>query len=106
MNNNKKFSAIRQAGLIAGVLLGAAIAAQAQPASPEGIWDFRISGSQRGVAFVTFNKDNTLNGWEIVTHRPHSTGSSNPRGGTNSAPSTSTDSFFGYTPLSGNWNQA
>jgi hypothetical protein len=58
--------------------------------SPVGDWDFSFSGSEKGVAQVTFLGDYTLTGFEILMPgkpRKDSSGDSNPRGG----PSTDVD---------------
>src|SRR5215813_6120335 len=55
------------AWLLSGaVLCLAATGAHAQN-DPSGTWDFVVSGSQQGVAFLTFNKDFTLSGFEVIT---------------------------------------
>ena len=57
--------------------------------SPVGDWDFYFSGSQKGVAQVTFLGDFTLTGFEILMPgKPRPSGSSaaaNPRGGTSTS---------------------
>src|SRR5262245_54787028 len=56
---------------VASLLLGSTTV-RAQPASfsPEGTWDLVFSGSQKGLAVITFNSDNTLTGYEIVRPAP------------------------------------
>src|ERR1043166_6504892 len=56
------------AALSAALLLlgGTAPMARAQT-FPIGTWDLVISGSQRGVAQLTFASDNTITGTEIMT---------------------------------------
>jgi hypothetical protein len=114
MNSSKTImsgAGLRAALLAAGVLAGAlAGVAQAQPVSPTGNWDFVISGAEQGVGFLTFNGDNTLGGWEVVTFRPHNT-ISTPEIGRNGGGSTTTTTsssffFFGFTPVTGNWSVA
>ena len=58
--------------------------------SPVGDWDFYFSGSEKGVAQVTFLGDFTLTGFEILMPgkpRSNSSADTNPRGG----PSTGVD---------------
>lgn len=56
---------------VAGLLLGSpATRAQTAPPSPVGDWDLVFSGSQKGLAVLTFNSDNTLTGHEIVRPTP------------------------------------
>jgi hypothetical protein len=94
---------------------GSVLRSQAQN-SPEGTWDLVLSGSQRGVAQITFLPDQTLFGLEIVTDKPRSSsagGSANPRGGEedgsreeNGTSGSSTNlgsSIYGRVGLSGIW---
>lgn len=85
--------------------------AQAQT-SPVGTWDFILSGSQKGVAFISFSNDFTLRGTEVVTVKPADAPDSNPRqprpGGIRVDGSSSTNSstnvyFFGTTDIRGVW---
>jgi hypothetical protein len=91
--------------------------AQALPPSPVGTWDFVVSGSQQGVAFLTFNKDFSISGYEVLTFKSSvpSTDARNPTGGdtgrggltsTNSSGSssnTSTTLIIGFGPVEGFW---
>jgi hypothetical protein len=52
---------------LAAAALLCATAAQAQFNSPVGTWDFIITGAERGVAYITFEDDFTLSGYEVVT---------------------------------------
>ena len=84
---------------------------QAQIA-PDGAWDLVVSGSQRGLAQITFNPDFTLEGVEIITFK-RTTGTSsdddNPRGnsdetrGGTTIVSGSTTNFYGMGALTGSW---
>src|SRR6185369_12487987 len=118
MNSNKTNSSSwrLRAGLLAGCVLAGALAAgvaNAQPVSPVGNWDFRITGSQQGVGFLQFLDDGTILGWEAVTHRqtiPSSDQSDlrgntggGDRGGSTSSGTNSTFQFIGYTPVIGSW---
>jgi hypothetical protein len=99
----------RMAG-IAAALLGAAASVIAQN-SPVGDWDFVLSGSQKGVAQITFNSDFTLSGTEVITTRPDAAPDENERGGPDPATRTPTSEngsttntfFFGSSPLTGTW---
>jgi hypothetical protein len=51
----------------AGLTLAVAHSALAQFASPVGTWDFVVNGRENGVAYVTFNSDFTLSGYEVLT---------------------------------------
>jgi len=101
-----------RAALLAGCVLAGAFAgvAQVQPASPVGNWDFVVSGAEQGVAFLTFNADNSIGGWEVITFRPNnnvSTSEIGRNGGVSSNAAPTVDFFFfGYTPVTGNWNFA
>lgn len=69
------------------VIAGSAVQTQAAAFdSPVGDWDFSFSGSEKGVAQITFLGDNTLTGFEILTPgKPLASGTvpdTNPRGGT------------------------
>ena len=105
----------RAAAFSAACLLLGSIApiAQAQPASPVQVWDIVVSGTQRGLAQITFSSDFTLSGVEIITGTIHdSSTDTNPRGpffsgsrlpfpeNTNSTPVTN---FYGRAYLSGRW---
>src|ERR1044071_1191804 len=116
MNSNKTNSSSRRlrAELLAGCLLAGALAAgvaNAQPVSPVGDWDFRITGSQQGVGFLHFESDGPIHGWEAVTHRqsiPSSDqsdlrGNTGSRGGSTSSGSNNVFYFIGYTPVTGSW---
>lgn len=72
---------------VALVIAGSTVQTQAAAFdSPVGDWDFSFSGSEKGVAQITFLGDNTLTGFEILAPgKPLSSGTtpeSNPRGGT------------------------
>jgi len=97
------------------VLCNAAPSARGQN-SPEGTWDFVLSGNQRGVAQITFLPDHTLTGAEIITVKQSSnrTNSVNddPRGGfggesrtpsTGGGSSSSVTNFYGKANLAGSW---
>jgi hypothetical protein len=97
-----------------GLFLGASLlCALATPAraqeDPSGTWDFVISGSQQGVAFLTFEKDFSINGFEIITsYTPPVT--EDGRGGTENdrdpsvSATLSNQVLIGFTPVSGTWN--
>lgn len=78
------------AGSLAALVIGGATAnvVAAPFDSPVGDWDFSFSGSQKGVAQITFLGDNTLTGFEILAPgKPLSSGTTpdtNPRGGPSS----------------------
>jgi len=99
-----------RAALLAGCALAGALAgtAMAQPGSPVGDWDIVVTGSQQGVAFLHFESDFTIHGWEAVTHRQAlpSTFDPNQRGDTTPAPAAGVFYFIGYTPVTGSWNFA
>ena len=102
------------AALSAALLLlgGTAPMARAQT-FPIGTWDLVISGSQRGVAQLTFASDNTITGTEIMTATIRNASSdTNPRGpffsGTRSPfpenPNpTPVTNFYGRAFISGTW---
>ena len=41
--------------------------AAAQPVSPAGTWDLIISGTEKGVAYITFDEGGTLSGYETLS---------------------------------------
>jgi len=119
MNSTKTIWSSRRlrAAVLAGCVLAGALAgtASAQPGSPVGDWDVRVTGGSQGVAFLHFESDFTLHGWEVITRHvaPVSSDLSDlrgntGRGGDGSATSSTSVSFFffGYTPLTGAWNFA
>src|SRR6185295_15535601 len=53
--------------LALGLLLGALPQGAFAQVSPVGDWDFVISGSKRGVAFITFSNDFSLSGSQITS---------------------------------------
>jgi hypothetical protein len=55
------------AGLLILGCLGISNVSQAQFYSPEGTWDFVVLGAERGVAYITFEDDFTLSGYEVLT---------------------------------------
>ncbi len=94
---------------IAAALFGAVASVIAQN-SPVGDWDFVLSGSQKGVAQITFNSDFTLSGTEVITARPDPAPDENERGGPDPASrhplpgeGTTNTFFFGSSPLVGTW---
>ncbi len=102
---------------VAGLLLGSSATRAQTPPSPVGDWDLVYSGSQKGLAVLSFNLDNTLTGFEIVRPVPRK-GSSmdvDPRhpGGesartTVTTTTTSTSSkvvtnLLGSAPITGIW---
>jgi hypothetical protein len=114
---NKRTSLKLAALTVAGLLLGS-LAARAQAPSPVGDWDLVFSGSQKGLAAITFNPGNTLSGFEIVRPTPRKSSSTvevDPRwglrepgrtvvitsGGT-TAPKVITN-LLGSAPLNGVW---
>jgi hypothetical protein len=97
-------------GLILGAALfcGLASGARAQN-DPSGDWDCVISGNQQGVAFLTFNKDTTITGFEVITSYtpPESPdgrglGFNNDRNDVSSG-STTNHVLVGLFPITGNW---
>jgi hypothetical protein len=81
-----------------------------------GTWDFVLSGSQRGVAQITFLDDHTLTGTEIITVKSSNEStnalSDNPRGDFDGESRTSTGgggssstitNFYGKADLFGTW---
>ena len=97
-------------GLVLGaaLLCGLASGARAQN-DPSGDWDCVISGHQQGVAFLTFNKDTTITGFEVITsYTPPE--SSDGRGlsfnddrNRVSGGSTTNHYLLGLFPITGNW---
>lgn len=67
--------------------------------SPVGTWDMVISGDQQGVAFLTFFKDNTIGGFEIISQNLQ-TGTTTTTGTANTGKN---PVFFGYWPITGEW---
>ena len=55
---------------VAGLLLGSSATRAQVPPTPVGDWDLVFSGSQKGLAVLTFNVNNTLTGFEIVRPSP------------------------------------
>lgn len=93
MKNNfflKRLSSVA-APMVALMIGGSAVSTVAAAFdSPVGDWDFYFSGSQKGVAQITFLGDFTLTGFEILMPgkpKSNSSGDTNPRGG----PSTDLD---------------
>lgn len=106
---------------VAGLLLGSSATRAQSPPSPVGNdWDLVFSGSQLGLAVLTFNSDNTLAGYEIVRPAPRKGASTDvdPRhpgvedfgrtavtttsGGGSSSAKVITN-FLGSAPLNGTW---
>src|SRR5689334_10764987 len=74
--NKLHLTMLRFAALtVAGLLLGSAAARAQTPPSPVGTWDLVYSGSQKGLAAITFNADNTLTGFEVVRPVPRKSSS-------------------------------
>jgi len=79
--------------------------------SPVGTWDFVISGAESGVAFITFNGDNTFDGVEIIA--PKSKGGTSDDGRTVgddgridppvSGTNTAGNVLYGTYDISGEW---
>ena len=94
---------------LGGALLCLAAGAQAQN-DPSGPWDFVISGShQQGVAFLTFEKDQSINGFEVITSYTPPPSSTEGRDGDNGgrqigSGGSSNVFFFGFTGISGTWH--
>lgn len=86
----KRLSSVA-APMVALMIGGTAAPTLAAPFdSPVGDWDFSFTGSEKGVAQITFLGDYTLTGFEILMPgkpRKDSSADSNPRGG----PSTDVD---------------
>src|SRR5215510_3551447 len=62
------------------LLAGAASAlAQSEFPTPVGTWDCVVSGAQQGLAFLTFDKDFSISGYEVITFNPKNP-TDNPRG--------------------------
>ena len=61
---------------VASLLLGSTATRAQTPPSPVGNWDLVFSGSQKGLAVLTFNADNTLTGYEVVRPIPRKSSSS------------------------------
>lgn len=97
--------------LLAAALLGSILTSNAQFNSPEGSWDFVISGGgQQGIAFITFSSDYTFSGHEILVTKANNT-STNVTGrgtvdigrGDDLSGSTGSTNLFGDSPISGQW---
>jgi hypothetical protein len=103
---------------VAGLLLGSSATRAQTPPSPVGDWDLVYSGSQKGLALLTFNSDNTLSGYEIVRPTPRKGSTStdvDPRhpGGesgrtvvtttTSSSSSKVVTNLLGSAPINGSW---
>ena len=87
--------------------------ANAQPVSPAGTWDFVISGSERGVAYITFDDFGFLSGYEAIAPTKRDDDSSDnersPLGEsgrvvTTTSGSTSLTNILGFALLSGTWS--
>jgi hypothetical protein len=81
---------------------------------PDGSWDVVLSGSQRGLAQITFYPDFTLDGVEAITFKRKSASSSssnNSRGGDNDSrgdtggtvSTASSTNYYGMASLTGSW---
>jgi hypothetical protein len=94
--------------------LGSAATVCEAASSPVGTWDFVSSGSgQQGLAYITFDSDNTFNGFVLVAGKRESgpTGRDGaPASGRNDSDSSSGSShssfdiLFGSTPINGPWH--
>lgn len=77
------------APVVALMIGGSAAQTVAAPLdSPVGDWDFSFSGSEKGVAQITFMSDFTLTGFEILMPgkpRSDSSADTNPRGGSSTS---------------------
>jgi len=80
--------------------------------SPVGVWDCVIGGTQKGVAYITFNSDNTLAGYEVVAPRIKKSSGSSERGGDGfgrndeeSVNAGDNTVFVGFFYISGEWVQ-
>src|SRR5947209_8473437 len=94
--------------------LGLGQSALAQFATPVGTWDFVMSGSREGVAYITFFDDSTFSGYEIIVPKRQNTnelvearsdvgesrGGLPPGIGSSGAGGTN---IFGFEPVSGPW---
>ncbi|MGN6555030.1 MAG: hypothetical protein ACTHLW_15085 [Verrucomicrobiota bacterium] len=96
--------------LLAAALLGSILTSNAQFNSPEGSWDFVISGGgQQGIAFITFSSDYTFSGHEILVTKANNTSTNvTGRGSVNTerdpaSESAGSTNLFGYSPISGQW---
>ena len=76
--NKRYLTSLKVAALaVASLLMGSsATRAQTPPPSPVGDWDLMFSGSQLGLAYITFDSGNTLSGFEIVRPKPQKSSSS------------------------------
>ena len=103
---------LQQLALAASLLLSASVPVSAQFASPVGsAWDCVVSGHEQGVAYITFNEDGTLTGYELLTYKLSSSSTEvDPRGATTvgrtveTSPDGSSQSFvYGFTDFNGHW---
>jgi hypothetical protein len=98
------------------IILSSSLSLSQGQNSPDGTWDFVLSGSQRGVAQITFLPDHTLSGTEIITAKRSGDStnalSDNPRGGFGGGTrtpigggeaSSDTTNFYGKADLVGTW---
>lgn len=104
------------APVVAIVLLGGSASVGLAQNSPVGTWDVVLSGTQRGVAQITFASDMTLSGFEIIAPRstktPGTGGEEDPRNPTGddgrtppiNEEFTTPTNFFGAAPLQGTWS--
>jgi hypothetical protein len=100
----------RMAGFAAALFLTATTSLRGQDS-----WDVVLSGSQKGVAQITFNPDFTIDGVEVITTKPRPSINTDPNerpgipGGqrvTGAVTNGSTTNifFYGTSPLAGMWS--
>jgi hypothetical protein len=78
----KKLSNIKRWLLVVGLLGLGSSSALSQPVSPVGTWDLLISGSERGIAYITFADDFSLSGYEVLSPTKKGDPDTESRGGT------------------------
>jgi hypothetical protein len=100
-------------GALAAALLGlvgtAGINSQAASVSPVGTWDVQLSGAVQGIAYLTFDENFGLSGYELIN--PKLPGPANSDRGitdenrTNTVPvGVNTNLLHGFALLSGTWS--
>src|SRR5262245_51134947 len=79
--------------------------------SPAGTWDFVSSGGgQQGLAYLTFDTNNTFSGFVLVSGRRHTgtttgrDGVITGRGDSSGSGTNSNDILFGFTSVNGPWH--
>jgi hypothetical protein len=101
----------KRLALAAALLLGVCGASAQEPFSPAGTWDLVISGAEKGVAYITFDDEGGLSGFEVLVPskpgEPESERNDGSTAGRVTTPGptegTTVDRLFGFASITGTW---